>query len=235
MRPVADVIAEIRALPTKFFVFWDDNLFADKAYAKELLRALIPLKTRWAAQVTLRDCADDALLALARAAGCLYLFVGLESFSKQSLDDAGKEINCISDYTPIIKAIHRHKIMVQAGIVFGFDSDLPDVFDTTLAACENLGIDGATISILTPFPQTPIYHQLKQENRLLFDDWSKYNSKTAVAFSPKNMSAEALWQGYRRFGKRFYSLRSFIRRMRVSKTNLLINFIINLGYRLGNH
>ena len=72
-RPIQDVVAEIRKLPTMFFVFWDDNLFAKKEYAKELLTAITPLKRRWAAQATLRDCDDDELLKLAKAAGCLYL------------------------------------------------------------------------------------------------------------------------------------------------------------------
>jgi len=42
--------------------------------------------------------------------------------------------------------------MVQAGIVFGFDSDTSQVFDAALKTCEKLGIDGATVSVLTPFP-----------------------------------------------------------------------------------
>ena len=233
VRPVNDVVREIQALPARFFVFWDDNLFADKDYAKDLMRAIASLKRRWAAQVTLRDCADDELLSLAKSAGCLYLFVGLESFSEKSLADAGKRINRTADYSSIIKTIHSCGIMIQAGIVFGFDSDTPDVFDSALEACERLGIDGATVSMLTPFPKTPVYERFKTEGRLLSDDWSDYNSKTTLAFSPKNMSADELRRGYNHFRKRFYSFGSFIRRMRVSRTNILVNFVINLGYRLG--
>lgn len=232
-RPIGEVVTEIQAMKSRFFVFWDDNLFADKEYAKDLLRAIAPLKLKWAAQATLHDCADDELLIIAKSAGCLYLFVGLESFSEQSLNDAGKGINSVVDYKAIIDSIHRHGIMIQAGIVFGFDSDTKDVFDSTLAACERLGVDGATVSVLTPFPKTPIYEQFKAEGRLLTDDWSRYNSKTAVVFKPKNMSAEELFAGYTRFRRRFYSLGSFIRRMRVSRTNVVVNFVINLGYRLG--
>jgi len=232
-RPAREVASEIKAIPSRFFVFWDDNFFADKAYAKELLRALIPLKRKWAAQAALKDCNDDELLSLAKQAGCLYLFIGLESFSTESLTDAGKGINRINDYAEIIDRIHRHGIMVQAGIVFGFDSDTAAVFDDTLAACEKLGIDGATVSILTPFPKTPIYEQFKAENRLLGEDWDLYDGKTAVAFKPKNMTATELLKGYNRFRQRFYTLRSFIRRMKASRTNVAVNSIINLGYRLG--
>ena len=232
-RPVEDVVAEIRAIRSSFFVFWDDNFFADKEYAKSLLRAITPLKRKWATQTTLKECTDEELLALSGKAGCMYLFLGLESFSDASLNDAGKDINRISDYKPIIKRIHEYGIMIQAGIVFGFDSDTMNVFDHTLTACEELGIDGATISILTPFPKTPIYEQYKSEGRLLGENWSIYNSKTTVSFVPKNMTADELFIGYNRFRKQFYSLRSFIRRMRVSKTNIIVNFILNLGYRLG--
>jgi radical SAM superfamily enzyme YgiQ (UPF0313 family) len=232
MRPVQDVIKEIQRSP-RFFVFWDDNLFADADYAKELLRAAAPLKRKWAAQATLRDCKDEELLSIAKAAGCIYLFVGLESFSEASLADAGKDINRARDYKTLIDRIHRHGIMIQAGIVFGFDSDTSAVFDETLAACEALGIDGATVSLLTPFPKTPIYEQFKAEGRLLTEDWSKYNSKTAVVFQPNNMTAAELFDGYLRFRRQFFSLGSFTRRMRVSKTNVAVNFIMNLGYRLG--
>lgn len=233
LRPISEVVEEIRRLPSRFFVFWDDNLFADIENAKNLLRAIKSLKRKWAAQATLRDCNDEELLSLAKDAGCTYLFIGLESFTEASLKDAGKAVNRVRDYKPFIDRIHRHGIMVQAGIVFGFDGDTSTVFDETLNACETLGIDGATVSILTPFPETSIYDQFKAEGRLLTEDWSKYNSKTAVTFQPKNMTADELFNGYLMFRRRFFSLKSFVRRMRVSKTNVLINFVINLGYRLG--
>ena len=122
--------------------------------------------------------------------------------------------------------------MVQAGIVFGFDADTPEVFESTLQACEQLGIDGATVSILTPLPKTPIYDQMKAEGRLITDNWSHFNGKTHVAYMPKNMTAAQLYDGYVSFRKKFYSSSSFIERMRISKTHILYNFIINLGYRL---
>ena len=96
-----------------------------------------------------------------------------------------------------------------------------------------LGIDGATVSILTPFPKTPIYEQLKAEGRLLNVNWNCYNGKTAVTFTPKNMTVDELLEGFNNFRRRFYSLKSFMRRMKVSRTNIAINFVINLGYRLG--
>ncbi len=130
----------------------------------------------------------------------------------------------------MIHNIHHHGIMVQAGIVFGFDSDTKQVFDETLIACETLGIDGATVSILTPFPKTPIYEQFKKEGRLLSEDWSRYNSKTAVTFQPKHMTSKELYDGYLYFRRKFFSLSSFMKRASVSKTNIAVNFIWILAW-----
>ncbi|MEI6102264.1 MAG: radical SAM protein, partial [Eubacteriales bacterium] len=230
-RPAGEVAEEIQKIKSKHFVFWDDHFFANKEYALELMKLLAPLKKKWAAQVVLQSC-DDELLAAARQAGCTYLFVGLESFSDASLADAGKQINRTEMYREIIQKLHSYKILVQAGIVFGFDSDGPDVLEKTLRVCEELGIDGATVSILTPLPKTPIYEQFKNSGRLSTTDWSRYNGKTDVAFLPKNMTQEELYRGYAWFRKQFYSFSCFIRRIRNSRLCNLYTVLINLGYRL---
>lgn len=234
-RPKDEVIKEIKKMKTDYFVFWDDNFFADAHFAKALMNDLKPMHKHWAAQVTMVDCANEELLQAAQDAGCLYFFVGLESFSEASLNEAGKRINRIEDYEKIIRNLHRHGIMIQAGIIFGFDSDDLGVFQNTLAACERLGIDGVTVSILTPLPGTPIYQEMKQQGRLITEDWSKYDGKTQVAFMPKCMTPEQLYDGYMDFRRRFYSFPSFIKRIRVSRTHAFYNFFINLGYHLSVH
>ncbi|MBF0498892.1 MAG: B12-binding domain-containing radical SAM protein [Candidatus Riflebacteria bacterium] len=230
-RPADEVIDEIATLPGSRFVFWDDNFFGAPEYAKRLLKGLSGLGKEWAAQVTLEQCENLELLQLARKAGCVYLFLGLESFSQGTLREANKGINRVCDYIRLIDRIHGCGISTQAGIVFGFDSDGMDVFDRTMDACEQLGIDGATVSLLTPFPGTPLYDRLKQENRLLTDNWEWFNGKTRVTFQPRRMSPEQLFTGYMRFRRKFFSLRSIFRRLCRSRVNILQSLILNLGYR----
>lgn len=230
-RPIPEVIDDIKQIKSRYFVFWDDNFFGDIKYAKALMKELKKLNKRWAAQVTLERCKDTELLKLAKEAGCIYFFVGIESFSDESLQSVNKRINNVEKYQTLISSVHKHGISIQAGIIFGFDTDQRDVFRKTLEACNELGIDGVTVSILTPLPNTPVYEQYKKEGRLLTDDWSVYNGKTRVAFQPKQMTPEELFEGYIWFRKEFYSWKSFIKRMRVSRVNLLQNLLINLGYR----
>ena len=80
-----EVAAEVRTFRAPFFTFWDDQLFMDPAYAMRLFGALEGAGKRWAAMVTLASTANDKLLRAAARAGCACLFLGLESFSTESL------------------------------------------------------------------------------------------------------------------------------------------------------
>ena len=230
-RPIEEVIQDIKSIKCRYFVFWDDNFWGDVVYAKKLMKELAKINKRWAAQVTLERCQDEELLKLARESGCVYFFVGLESFSEMTLASVNKSINNVDSYKRIIQLVHKYDICIQAGIIFGFDTDRKDVFKKTLDECNRLGIDGVTVSILTPLPKTPLYEQFKKENRLISTDWTYFNGKTRVAFNPKNMTSQELFDGYMWFRKEFYSMKSIIKRLLVSKTNIMHNLMVNLGYK----
>jgi radical SAM superfamily enzyme YgiQ (UPF0313 family) len=159
------------------------------------------------------------------------LFLGLESFSRESLAQANKSFNLVNSYNGSIARIHRNGKAVQAGLVFGFDGDDESVFDLTLHGAMEAGIDAATISILTPFPGTPLFGTLQGEGRLLTRDWSYYNGKTAVAFRPARMSPETLWNGYMRFRHAFYSPTRILQRISKSRVHPAQSLYLNWGYR----
>jgi radical SAM superfamily enzyme YgiQ (UPF0313 family) len=229
-RPIDEVVAEIRTFNTRFFTFWDDQLFMDHRYARRLFEAIEPLGKQWAAMVTLASTKDERLLGQAARAGCVCLFLGLESFSSESLRLANKSINVVESYEEGIARIHRRGISVQAGIVFGFDGDDLSTFDRTLEHATRIGLDGATVSILTPFPKTPVYDQLTAEGRLLTRDWSYFNGKTAVTFRPARMSPEDLWRGYMNFRRRFFSPSCILKRVARSGVRPAQSLFLNWGY-----
>ena len=130
-------------IPDRFVLFVDDNLTADREYAAKLFKALVPLKKHWASQSTL-DLADDPdFVKLAAASGCIGLFVGLETFSQKNLMSVGKSCHSVSAYRKSIRCFHENGIDVEAGIVFGFDDDGPDVFESTLKVLYELEVDGS--------------------------------------------------------------------------------------------
>jgi radical SAM superfamily enzyme YgiQ (UPF0313 family) len=58
-RPVADIVNELKHMHGRALIFWDDNIGANKAYAKELFNAIAPYKRWWTSQAT-SDVAYDA-------------------------------------------------------------------------------------------------------------------------------------------------------------------------------
>ena len=229
-RPVEEAAAEFASFSGKVIIFWDDNLSADPEHAKALCKAITPYRKWWSSQASVNAGADDEFLRLAARSGCKQLFIGFESVSQQSLESAQKGFNRTDGYAEIVERIHAHGIAVQAGFVFGFDDDKPDVFEKTIAFLENTGIQNATFHILTPYPGTPLYERLAAQGRILCHDWAKYNARTDVVFKPKHMSSGELLNGFNEVNRRFYSLGSIYRRLKKSPVGLYWTLPLNLMY-----
>jgi radical SAM superfamily enzyme YgiQ (UPF0313 family) len=231
-RPVASIVQELKHMPGRALIFWDDNIGANMGYAKELFKAITPLNRWWTSQATADVAFDDEFLELAAQSGCKALFLGLETISQKSLDSANKSHNQVKYYKEIVDRFHFYGIAIQAGTVFGFDHDDRSIFRTTVDFFREIGLDSATISVLIPFPNTPLYHRLEAEGRILTKDWSKYNGKKDVVFQPALMSPEDLLMGMEWAARQFYSIPSITQRMWKSKTGLWWNVIRNIGYHL---
>ena len=231
-RPVAEVAAEYASFPGRVVIFWDEDIAADPAYAKNLFRAIAPYGKWWSSQAGVNSVRDEELLEGAVRSGCRQLFLGLESISQTSVDGVHKGFNRVEEYARVIGRVHAHGIAVQAGIVFGFDGDTPGVFEETLDFLESAGVQNATFNVLTPYPGTPLFRRLEAEGRILTRDWRKYNGRTDVVFQPKQMSPAELLAGFRYANNRFYSLRSIVRRARRSSVQLWWTLPLNLAYRM---
>jgi radical SAM superfamily enzyme YgiQ (UPF0313 family) len=229
-RAVEDVAAEFASFPGRVMIFWDDNLAADRDYAKALFRLIEPHRKWWSSQVSILAAQDEEFLRLAARSGCKQLFLGLESVSQASMDGSGKAFNRVDTYARLVERIHAHGIAVQAGIVFGFDSDTEAVFDRTVDFLEEAGIQNATFNMLVPYPGTPLFRRLEAEGRLLTRDWARYNGREDVVFQPRLMSPEALLEGFRHAVRRFYSLSGIARRLRRSPVGLWWTLPLNLAY-----
>jgi radical SAM superfamily enzyme YgiQ (UPF0313 family) len=231
-RPVAEVAAEYASFHGKVIIFWDDNISADLAYAKSLFKAITPYHKWWSSQASIHAGQDDEFLELAARSGCKQLFLGLESISQSSMNEVHKAFNQVENYAGIIRRIHAHGIAVQAGIVFGFDSDTPTIFTETVDFLERAGVQNATFNILTPFPGTRLFQRMEAEGRITSRDWTKYNSRADVVFTPKQMSSQELLAGFQAASRRFYSLTSIYKRLSRSPVGLWWTLPLNLAYHV---
>jgi radical SAM superfamily enzyme YgiQ (UPF0313 family) len=209
-RNIDEIVSHLRSFDETFFLFVDDNLTQDREYALRLFEAITPLRKKWATQASIEIADDPELLQWMRRAGCVGVFMGLESFSERALCSQDKTLKSPHLYKEAVRTLHRHGIVVEAGLIFGFDTDGPDVFEKTLAAVDDIGVDAMQASILTPLPGTPLFDQMR--GRIVDLDWEHYDYKWAV-FEPAQMSREDLRGGLEWINKRFYAPLRIARRL----------------------
>jgi radical SAM superfamily enzyme YgiQ (UPF0313 family) len=210
--PVSRVIEDINNAKSKIFIFLDDNVVADPKYSKNLFQALAPMNIQWGSQSTIKIAQDDELLKLCRLSGCRALFIGLESVSPVTMSMMRKTLENTKAVEDTIKKIQDAGILFHPSFVFGFDDHTPAIFDETLEFLYKNKIATATFNILTPYPSTKLYARLKREQRIITEDWSKYDHSTVV-FRPKKMTEKELAEGYFQFKKEFYSLSKLCKRV----------------------
>ena len=119
VRPIDDVIADIKTFDTKHFFFVDDNIVGRPKYAKGLFERLKPMKLIWGSQASLTMAKDPELLRLYYESGGRYAFIGIESLSQKNLDKMHKGWNSAKGYKDAIRKIHDAGINIVGSFVFG--------------------------------------------------------------------------------------------------------------------
>ena len=226
-RPIEAVIAELRQMKTKSFSFNDSSLTIDPGYSKDLFRAMRGLGKRFRCFGNINTLYhDEDLVRLSHEAGCQAWHIGFESVCQESLNDV-KKANDIRLYQAGIKKIKQSGVGAKGLFMFGFDCDTPSIFADTYRMIRGWNLDSADFAILTPYPGTPLYQRLEQEGRIRTRDWSLYNLGNVV-FTPKLMTPEELYTGWRCIANAFHSWPSLCRRMLRNDAHGIPGFIDKL-------
>lgn len=225
-RPVEDVIREIRSQKRKLLFFVDDNIVCNREKAKELFRALIPLKLHWVSQGSMDMLADRELMELMVKSGCLGLVIGFESISPDCISEMNKFTNrkgSFDQYKEEIESLRKWGLQTWAAFTVGHDGDTVESIRATCDFAIRNKFTFAAFNILMPYPGTPLYDRMEREGRLLYDGkwWLhedyRFNYASIV---PKNMTADELTEVSFDCRRRFNSLRSIVTRALEIHTNM---------------
>ena len=222
-RPVADVIEDIRRSGRNHIFLVDDNIFVDSDKARELFKALIPLKIKWSCQVSIDIARDQELVRLMAESGCISALVGFESLDPASLKEIKKGWNVKwQSYDDAIGVFQNEGIMIYGTFVFGCENDTLENFDIAVDFAIRHKFILANFNPLTPMPGAPLFDRMEREGRLLHDRWwldpeFKYGDATML---PKNMTAEELTKGCFSARQKFNTMKSILYRINDRRTNL---------------
>jgi radical SAM superfamily enzyme YgiQ (UPF0313 family) len=234
LKPVEEVVEDIKQHWARKIIFIDLNLIADKEYAARLFEALIPLKLNWFGLSTTLLGKDIQLLELAARSGCTGLLMGFESITPENLKRSLKGFNSPAQYKELTTLLHKHGITLMACFTFGLDSDTPDIFMQTAKFAIEAGIDLPRYAIVTPFPNTGLYKRLELEERILTKNWELYDAQHVV-FQPKLMTPAQLYEGHEKAWKHTYSYSAMATRYLKSRIQTPVWWIANMGYRFYSH
>lgn len=234
-RPVADVVAEINESKADSFAFVDDNFFAEPAYSRELMEALVPLDIKYICQLDTTVHRHPELVQLASKSGCVLAFVGFESLHGEALASMKKRFNRPPDYPKVFEVLRRHHIAVLASIIVGFENETPaDVRRTADYFIERKAAL-ASFFPLSPLPGTALYERFCKRDGCVDDNWwlgDGENSEThlfpAIRYKSGVVELLALHQEGMHH---FYSRRSIAKRLPTLFMNNGMPLVLNLAYR----
>ena len=238
-RPLPEVIRDIeqiKSLGYKKILLLDDNIFSDRKYLDSLLDTLIKLDISWMSQCEITIGKDDELLEKLQKSGCTTLSFGLESISRESLISMDKGWAVPAEYDSLIQNIRNHGIDVSTEMVVGGEGDTLESIRMTKDFIERNKISVPRFYILTPFPGTRFFDQIKEAGRLVNNDIYSYDGTSAV-YRPKNMTPDELTQAYWELYSELFTIKSIIKRnifrkeMLKTPARCIFNMGVNLYYR----
>lgn len=197
----------------------DDNFIGNKNKLKtEVLPAIIDWVEKKhhpfaiSTEVSINIADDDELMGLMVKADFNRLFVGIETPNEASLSECDKKQNSSRDLVSTVKHIQQNGLEVLGGFIVGFDNDPPSIFKTQIDFIQKSGIVAAMVGILNAPKGTRLHQRLKDEKRLLKDNFNGDNMDFTINFVPK-MNRETLFDGYKDILNTIYSPKNYYARI----------------------
>ena len=210
-KPIDNVLAEIDRIRDiwrrPFIEFADDNSFVNRRYWKELLPELKNRHVRWFAECDLSIYQDAELLSLMRDSGCAQVLIGFESVERDvvsELESVRFKAGRVEGYARAVERIQSHGVSVNGCFILGADHHTPDAFRRVADFADEVGLAEVQVTVLTPFPGTPLYERLLKAGRIIEPGaWNKC-TLFDVNFFPARMSPERLQWGLVELAAKLY-------------------------------
>jgi coproporphyrinogen III oxidase-like Fe-S oxidoreductase len=132
------------------------------------------------------------------------MFVGVESFNRQTLLAARQGQNRPEMYRDIVRLCREHGISPHFSNIIGFPQDTEEDVDRHLEMLRELGPTFASFYILCPIPGTEQYDEFVAEGLVTEDNLDRFDT-TCLTWRHPHFSCEQLSGLLFRCYRRFYS------------------------------
>ena len=211
IKPIQNVLDEIDTLNAEIYFFVDDNFASDLNYCKELFKELQKREIKWFSEITTIALKKPEFIELAVKAGCLHMFIGIESIDNNILANINKSFNKFEEYEEIFNRVAKAGILAYPSIIFGFDGDTRETLSKTVELLQKWKIYSATLALLTPCPGTKLFEEMERDKRIIDYNWSLYDGSNIV-FKPKNFTVDELFDIYWKSFRKLFSMKNILKR-----------------------
>ncbi|NOY76881.1 MAG: radical SAM protein [Calditrichaeota bacterium] len=164
------------------FLFVDDNFTLNPRrvldFAGEILRRKWDIRWWCFSRVDTIVKNPDMVRKMAEA-GNRTMFLGLESAHQSILDGWGKKIT-VDEQKEAVRILKENGIGVYASFVLGDRQDTKESIKQTIRYARELDPATCQFSVLTPYPGTRLFEELRAKNLILTYDWRYYDGIHSV-------------------------------------------------------
>ncbi|MBD3317923.1 MAG: radical SAM protein [Chitinivibrionales bacterium] len=207
LRPMEDVVNEIRRLSGKEFYIADDMVMLNRPritrYMMELCERIKDFDVRMFLSCSPAMNADPKFLDAVAEAGAasMYTVFASDPFSARFYS---RHPGIRRRTMDLVKMLEDRGIRFFGSFGLGFDCTFEDQFDLVLEFCHEADVKTAEFFIATPFPATPLWRRMEREGRLIEPrDWRRFNCANVV-FRPKHVTEDQLREGFIHCWKEFF-------------------------------
>jgi anaerobic magnesium-protoporphyrin IX monomethyl ester cyclase len=219
MRSPKNVVDEMEMIHNKYGVnqvtFYDDAFTVNRERVMKICEELHARKLDLIWDCGTRvDMVDRELLKTMHDAGCIAVWLGVESGSEAILDAMNKRIKL--DQTRLAyKTAHEVGLMTIANVVLGFPGETEQTARETINFIKELNPDDVGFYVATPYPGTPLYEQVKKNGWLRVTDFDKYDTAGPTFETPwlsMKKLADIRYRAYQEFYLRPWYVLKMMRR-----------------------
>jgi radical SAM superfamily enzyme YgiQ (UPF0313 family) len=215
-RSPKNVVDEMQLVHDKYGVdqvtFYDDAFTVNRERVVKICEELHARKLDMTWDCGTRvDMLDRELLKMMYDAGCIAVWLGVESGSEAILGAMNKRIKL--DQTRLAyKTAHDVGLITIANVVLGFPGETEETAWETINFLKKLNPDDVGFYVATPYPGTPMYELVKQKGWLRITDFDKYDTAQPTFETPW-LSMEKIREIRYKAYQQFYLRPSYVFRM----------------------
>jgi len=206
MRSPKNVVDEMEMIHNKYGIgqvtFYDDAFTVNRDRVLKICEELDTRKLDLTWDCGTRvDMVDRKLLKTMRDAGCIAVWLGVESGSEIILGAMNKSIK-LNQTRLAYKTAHEVGLMTIANTVLGFPGETEQTARETINFVKELNPDDVGFYVATPYPGTPMYEQVKKNGWLRVTDFDKYDTAGPTFETPwlsMKRLAEIRYKAYQEF------------------------------------